>query len=117
MKREIDEKLDAGNEGGRTREAFKRTENQAFCVKCGRQVGLLSFERAGDILKTGLDEILELAEAGQIHRLHNALGNVAVCAESLFEVLETRPTERFNSDIFKTNPSNSKIFFEINRND
>lgn len=88
---------------------FKRTINHAFCIKCGRQVGLLTFKRAGKILKTGINELYELAEAGQIHRLHNVHGRVEICAESLFDVLETRPTERLNPDIFKTNPSSSNI--------
>jgi hypothetical protein len=111
MKREGNENSETAEKNESKRAVFERTESQAFCLICNKQVGLLTFEHSAEILKTDLNEILEFAESGQIHRLHNALGKVEICAESLFDVLETRPTERLNPDIFKTNPSSSNILF------
>lgn len=78
---------------------------------CERQVKLLTFEQAAEILKTNFREILEFIETGFVHCLHTSRGKVAVCADSVFDVLENRPTQPFNPDIFKTNPSNLNSVF------
>lgn len=91
-------------------ENIKRTLNQALCRLCQRQVELKSFRQAAELLKTNFNEIKLLAENLQLHRLHDARGNMTICADSLFSVLQTRPTQRFEADVFKTNPSASNYF-------
>ena len=110
MRQDRKEILEATSASGQSFLGFKRTENRAFCLICEKGVELKTFEQTAEILKTNFREILDLAEAGQIHRLHNSHGRVVVCDESLSEILEKRPTQRFNLDFFKTNPSSSNIF-------
>ena len=110
MKRESNEIQETLQIGGQGKVASKRTINRAFCLLCEKEVELKNFDEAAEILKADFGEILALAETGQVHRLHNARGRVAVCAESLFDLLEKRPTLRFTIDVFKTNPSSSNIF-------
>jgi DNA-binding LytR/AlgR family response regulator len=110
MKQDIKEISKATSASGQSLSGFKRTENEAYCLLCEREVELKTFEQAAEILKTNFREILDLAEAGQVHRLHNSRGRVVICSESLSEILEKRPTQRFNLDFFKTNPSSSNIF-------
>lgn len=110
MKQDVKEISEATSANGRSLSGFKRTESEAFCMICEKEVGLKTFEQAAKTLKTDFGEILDLAEAKKIHRLHNSRGTVAICSESLNEVLESRPTLQFNLDFFKTNPSGSNIF-------
>ncbi|HSK72222.1 MAG TPA: hypothetical protein VK892_11035 [Pyrinomonadaceae bacterium] len=115
MKRDSNENQEVSQTGGQDKAASKRTINRAFCLLCEKEVELKNFEETAGILKTDFGEVLALAETGQIHRLHNARGRVAICAESLFDLLEKRPTLRFTIDVFKTTPSSSNIFKEIRR--
>lgn len=62
-----------------------RTRNQTFCSICKLQVGLVAVEKAAETYETTSVEIVVLAEKGIIHRLHNAKGNVMLCANSLFD--------------------------------
>lgn len=92
------------------KENLKRTLNRAFCRACEKHVELKSFAQAADLLRTNINEINMLAENFQLHRLHNAKGTLNICSASLNDVLEKRPTQRFEADLFKTNPSFSNIF-------
>jgi hypothetical protein len=87
-----------------------RTLNLAFCQICRKTVELKTLEQAAETLKANYNEIKFLAENHQLHRLNNSRGKLKFCAESLFDVLERRPTQSFDEDIFKTNPSGSEIF-------
>lgn len=87
-----------------------RTLNMAFCQICRQTVELRSLEEATETLKASFNEIKYLAENHHLHRLNNSRGKLMICAESLFEVLERRPTQSLDEDIFKTNPSGSDIF-------
>lgn len=89
---------------------FQRTLNHAFCQLCQKVVELKNIDQAADVLKAGFNEIKYLIENFQLHRINNSQGKVRICAESLFEVLERRPTQRLSEDLFKTNPSGSNIF-------
>lgn len=91
-------------------ENLYRTLNMAFCQICRKTVELKTLEDAAEILKANYNEIKFLAENHQLHRLNNSRGVLKICAESLFDVLERRPTQPFNEDIFKTNPSGAEIF-------
>lgn len=109
MKRNDKENPVEANVTGQSNTGAGRTANQAFCLICRKKVELMSYERTAETLQINFNELLEFAEAGQLHRLHNARGKIAICAESVFEFLEKRPTQRFNPDIFKTNPSSSRL--------
>ena len=87
-----------------------RTIDVAFCQICRKTVELKSLEQAAETLKASFNEIKFLAENLQLHRLNNSRGKLKVCAVSLFEVLERRPTQSLDEDIFKTNPSGAEIF-------
>ncbi|HSK71819.1 MAG TPA: hypothetical protein VK892_09005 [Pyrinomonadaceae bacterium] len=110
MKLDVKEISEATSANGQSLSGFKRSESAAYCLVCEKEVELKTFEQAAETLKTDFGEILALAEAKKIHRLHNSRGAVVICGESLFEVLESRPTLQFNLDFFKTNPSSSNIF-------
>jgi hypothetical protein len=91
------------------KENIYRTLNIAFCRICRKTVEMKNLEQTAEILKASYNEIKFLAENRQLHRLNNSHGILKICAESLFDVLERRPTQPFDEDIFKTNPSGSDI--------
>jgi hypothetical protein len=91
------------------KENIYRTLNIAFCQICRKTVELKNLEQTAEILKANYNEIKFLTENRQLHRLNNSRGILKICSESLFEVLERRPTQPFDEDIFKTNPSGSDI--------
>lgn len=91
-------------------EKLQRTLNQSFCQICQKTVELKTLDESGEILKANLNEIKFLAEHHHLHRLNNSLGVLRICAESLYDLLFSRPTMEFDSDIFKTNPSSSNIY-------
>lgn len=98
-------------EDGQQRAAAERAEDQVFCAQCDRKVDPVTAELAAGILKINYRELSGYTEAGWIHLLRDARGDEAVCAASVLEVLERRPTQPFDPDIFKTNPSSSNIIF------
>lgn len=91
-------------------ENLYRTVNMAFCQVCRKTVELKTLDEAAETLKANFNEIKFLVENFHLHRLNNSRGILKICAESLFSVLERRPTQPFDEDIFKTNPSGAKIF-------
>jgi hypothetical protein len=89
---------------------LKRTLNHAYCQICQKTVELNTLEQAAELLKADYNEIKFLAENFQIHRLNNSRGALRICAESLYKLLESRPTQPLDEETFKTNPSGSNIF-------
>lgn len=89
------------------KENIYRTISVTFCGHCRKTVELKTLEQAAEILKANYNEIKILSENHQLHRLKSSSGILQICAESLFYVLERRPTQTFDEDIFKTNPSGS----------
>ena len=78
------------NKTERVRATPYRTRDRAFCPDCEKPVKLLSFEEAVGFIKTGFENIFRLAEMHELHRLHNRKGEVMICADSLFQILNNR---------------------------
>ena len=78
------------NKTERVRATPYRTRDRAFCPECEKPVKLLAFPEAAAFVKTGLENILRLAERRELHRLHNRKGAVMICSESLFRLLNNR---------------------------
>jgi hypothetical protein len=70
-----------------------RTADRALCLLCEKPVKLLSFSEAAELFKTDGEEIENLAQTGKLHRIHNNRGTVMICAESLFCLFDSRPTQ------------------------
>lgn len=67
----------------RITKGVRRSRNKAFCFLCRIDVELVSIPQAAHDCRTTQYEIYQLAEAGEIHRLHNAKGSIMICRNSL----------------------------------
>lgn len=82
---------------GNTGTIYLRLTACAFCVVCGRQVELLSFADAAKVFNTDVQDIEFLARAYQVHRLHNRVGELMICSDSLFDCFDKRQTRLLDS--------------------
>ncbi len=60
-----------------------RSQAKAFCFLCGEQVELVSITKAAEICCTTQYQIYQLAECGEVHRIHNSKGSVMFCRNSM----------------------------------
>jgi hypothetical protein len=92
-----------------------RTASGAFCLICRKQVKLVDYEQAVEFFKTDLEDIRELAENRQLHRIHNKSGATMICSDSLFTLLESRPTQRLKPELlpFELEPADFKTSEDI----
>jgi sulfur relay (sulfurtransferase) DsrF/TusC family protein len=67
----------------RKKAARKRSEKQAFCFICEKQVSLLTFQQASELNETNRLKITKHLEKGLLHRIHNSKGEVSICRDSL----------------------------------
>jgi hypothetical protein len=80
----------------------QRTRNEAYCIKCEAQVHLVAFREAANFCGIGTEEIVQAADRGEIHRLHNSEGRIMICFKSLREAqFYIRKTETLNFDTLK----------------
>lgn len=84
-----------------------RLNGMAFCPRCDRVVELLSFSQAAKSFNTDLQDIVLLAEKGDLHRLHDRRAMIRVCERSLFDFFESRKTRLLDS-YFVNSMANSK---------
>lgn len=61
----------------------RRSRTKAFCSLCKAQVELMTFSQAAHFCFSDPDTIIELAEKGKFHRIHNRKGEVMICRNSL----------------------------------
>lgn len=71
----------------RVPKTLRRSRSKAFCFLCSEQVELISISQAAEQCRTTQYEIYQLSEKREIHRIHNAKGNIMVCRKSL-EIVE-----------------------------
>ena len=90
-----------------------RTIDRAFCLICGRRVNLVDYGQAVEYFKTDLEDIYELAESRQLHRIHNKSGATMICDESLFKLLKSRPTQRLKPEFLPASPADYKTSEDI----
>ncbi len=91
---------------GRISANFHRTRGRAFCLKCQKPVDLMAYANAAEFFKTDLEDIEQLAETGQLHRIHNRRGETMICCDSLFTLFDNRPTRLLKLDYSSLNPEN-----------
>lgn len=75
---------------------YFRTRDRAFCLKCQKPVDLMTYAKAAEFFKMEVEDILQLAEGGHLHRIHNRRGVMMICGDSLFtffDSCETRPLD------------------------
>jgi hypothetical protein len=87
---------------------FHRTRGRAFCLKCQKPVDLMAYANAAEFFKTDLEDIEQLAETGQLHRIHNRRGEMMICSDSLFTLFDNRQTRLLKSDHSSLRPENFK---------
>ena len=75
---------------------YLRRRSAAYCPLCEKLVELLGFSEAADLFNTDTDDIELLANAGEIHRIHNSRGKVLICSDSLFRCFNGRQTRRLD---------------------
>lgn len=78
-----------------------RRSSHAFCLVCGKQVELISFDDAADLFHTDHQDIQFLVKSGSVHQVHNRKGNVMACSLSLFECFDNRRTRLLDEGYFK----------------
>ena len=100
--------LDMGTEISRISANFHRTRGRAFCLKCQKPVDLMAFSNAAEFFKTDLEDIEQLAETGQLHRIHNRRGETMICCDSLFTLFDNRQTRILNLDYSSLKPEDFK---------
>ena len=61
----------------------RRTLTAAYCLLCRAQVSLTPIEQVKQIHIKNWNEILQLAEKGEVHLIHNCRGELRVCSNSL----------------------------------
>lgn len=83
---------------------FHRTRGRAFCIKCQKPVDLMAYGNAAEFFKTDLEDIEQLAETGQLHRIHNRRGETMICCDSLFTLFDNRQTRIYKLDRSLLNP-------------
>lgn len=86
----------------------KRTLNSAFCLICRKSVGLIHFSQSIRSFKNS-QRIEQFIRNRQIHLLHNFKGLVMFCEDSVREAFQNMPTQRLDTNLFKTNPSHQEI--------
>ena len=59
------------------------SQNEAFCLFCRQQVGLICGEQAAIYFQADLYAIDRLVQTGEVHRLHNSQGEIMICGKSL----------------------------------
>ena len=74
-----------------------RRMGSAFCPKCEKPIQLLSFERSAELFKTDAQDIQFLGNRGDLHRVHNRMGELMVCSDSLFDCFDSRDTRLLDS--------------------
>lgn len=74
-----------------------RLAGLAFCPRCEKAVELLTFDEAARSFNTDLQDILLLAENGDLHRLYNRRAKVMICGKSLVDFFESRRTRLLDS--------------------
>lgn len=87
---------------------FHRTRGRAFCLKCQKPVDLMAYANAAEFFKTDLEDISNLAETGQLHRIHNRRGEMMICSDSLFTFFDSRQTRLLNPDHPSLKPEDFK---------
>jgi hypothetical protein len=92
-----------------------RTADRAFCLMCKKKVKLADYEQAAEYFKTDVEDICEQAESRRLHRIHNKSGATMICVESLFTLLEMRPTQRLKPEFLPFNPADYKTSEDILR--
>lgn len=75
------EKINGKDKGKKSEQ--KRTRTEAFCLLCKTRVSLMTIEQTKKLYASNWDDILRLAENGEIHLIHNIRGELHVCIESL----------------------------------
>ena len=92
-----------------------RTSDRAFCLICGRPVKLMDYGQAAEYFKTDVEDISELAESKQLHRIHNKHGETMICSESLSTLFESRQTRRLKTEFLPFNPADFQTNEDILR--
>ncbi len=87
---------------------FHRTRGRAFCLKCQKPVDLMAYANAAEFFKTDLEDIEQLAETGQLHRIHNRRGETMICSDSLFTLFDNRQTRILKLEYSSLNPESFK---------
>ncbi len=67
----------------RISKTLRRSQSNAFCFLCHAKVELVSIPQAAQICRTTQHEVYQLAEKGEVHRIHNSKGNIMICRNSL----------------------------------
>jgi hypothetical protein len=80
----------AATQTERIRSTPYRTFDRAYCAVCEKPVKLLTFAEAFDFLQAAIENVRQLAERRDLHRLHNLEGTLMICSESLFRILNNR---------------------------
>ena len=115
MRQDSKEKIEIEVVAGHFNEALHRTGDRAFCLMCGRAVKLMDYGRAAKCFKTDVEDISELAESQQLHRIHNKHGETMICSESLFTLFESRQTRRLKTGFLPFNPADFQTNEDILR--
>ena len=105
MKQNSREKIERSLAAKRFSADPRRTGDRAFCLICQKRVELLAHGQAARRFKTDAEDIRELAESKQLHRIHNYYGATMICAESLNTLFESRQTRRLKPDFLPFNPA------------
>ncbi len=69
--------------------SFRRSD-QAYCLICQKPVKLLTFSQTAEFFGTDVANIYRLSKKTDLHLLHNRLGVVMICGDSVFEILNRR---------------------------
>lgn len=93
---------------GQIKKGLFRTVDRAFCLICGKQVKLVDYAQAAERFKTDVQDICELSESRQLHRIHNKDGATMICSESLFTLFENRQTRRLKPELLPFDPADYK---------
>lgn len=87
----------------------KRDLDKAFCLVCEKGVELLEFPQAVSFFRGNSQKVRQFIQDSQIHLLHNLMGLVMLCADSVREVFQNMPTQPLDPNIFVTNPSHGNL--------
>lgn len=63
--------------------AQKRTRTEAFCLLCKTRVSLMTIEQTKKLYASNWNDVLRLADDGEVHLIHNSKGELQVCINSL----------------------------------
>ncbi len=115
MRQDSKEKIEIEYKDGYFNEDLHRTDDRAFCLMGGKTVKLMDYGQAAKCFKTDVEDISELAESQQLHRIHNRHGETMICSESLFTLFDSRQTRRLKPDFLPFNPADFQTNEDILR--